>query len=101
MASKWDNFLANLGEWRGSFTTITAAGLLQQPSPSVLTLARGEGDGHGRFTLQRWSPGTQVAPGGGPGDPGGPRDPCSKNHCRFTFADGTTERACYFCRFLS
>jgi hypothetical protein len=23
MASKWDNFLANLGEWRGSFTTIT------------------------------------------------------------------------------
>ena len=74
MASKWDNFLANLGEWRGSFTTITAAGLLQQPSPSVLTLARGEGDGHVRFTLQRWSPGTEVAPGGGPvegaGEPG-------------------------------
>ena len=68
MASKWDNFLANLGEWRGSFTTITAAGLLQEPSPSVLTLARGEGDGHVVFTLQRWSPGTQVAPGGGPGE---------------------------------
>lgn len=74
MASKWDNFLCNLGEWRGSFTTINAAGVLQQSSPSVLTLARGEGDGHVRFTVQRWSPGTQVAPGGGPleavGEPG-------------------------------
>ena len=74
MASKWDNFLCNLGEWRGSFTPITAAGLLQEPSPSVLTLARGEGDGPVVFTLQRWSPGTQVAPGGGPvegvGEPG-------------------------------
>ena len=68
MASKWDNFLCNLGEWQGSFTTITAAGLLQEPSPSVLTLARGEGDGHVVFTLQRWSPGTPVAAGGGPGE---------------------------------
>jgi hypothetical protein len=71
MASKWDNFLGNLGEWRGSFTTITAAGVLQPSSPSVLTLARGEGDGHVRFTLQRWSPGTPVAAGGGPGEGAG------------------------------
>ena len=71
MASKWDNFLCNLGEWRGSFTTISAAGALQDSSPSVLTLARGEGDGHVRFSLQRWSPGTPAAPGGGPGEGAG------------------------------
>ena len=71
MASKWDNFLCNLGEWRGSFTTVNAAGVLQPSSPSVLSLARGEGDGHVRFTLQRWSPGTPVAAGGGPGEGAG------------------------------
>jgi hypothetical protein len=30
VASKWDNFLRNLGEWRGSFTTIDAAGTLRE-----------------------------------------------------------------------
>jgi len=67
MASKWDNFLRNLGEWRGSFTTIDAAGTLQDSSPSVLTLERGANEGLVHFRLQRWSPPTAVAAGGGPG----------------------------------
>ena len=71
MASKWDNFLCNLGEWRGSFTSVAADGSWQESSPSLLTLERGEGDGHVRFTLQRWSPGTAGAPGGGPGEGAG------------------------------
>ncbi len=71
MASKWDNFLGNLGEWRGSFTTISATGVAQDSSPSVLTLARGEDDGDVRFSLQRWNPGTPVAAGGGPGEGAG------------------------------
>lgn len=73
MASKWDNFLRNLGEWRGSFTTIAAAGTLGESSPSVLTLERGGEDGLVHFRLQRWSASTAVAEGGGPGaDPGEP-----------------------------
>jgi hypothetical protein len=67
VASKWDNFLRNLGEWRGSFTTIDASGTLQASSPSVLTLERGMEDGLVHFRLKRWSPSTAGAVGGGPG----------------------------------
>lgn len=71
MASQWLNFLRNLGEWRGSFTTISAAGELRESSPSVLTLAS-EDDGRlVRFTLRRWPAGTAIAPGGGPAEGAG------------------------------
>ena len=37
MASQWQNFMQNLGEWRGSFATLTAAGEVGDLSPSILT----------------------------------------------------------------
>ncbi|MFN9630239.1 MAG: DUF3598 family protein [Cyanobacteriota bacterium] len=72
MASQWQNFLRNLGEWRGSFATIDAAGAMGEVSPSILTLAE-EGEGVVRFGLCRWPSEVAVAPGGGPqGEPGPP-----------------------------
>lgn len=66
MTNQWQNFLRNLGEWRGSFTTISADGTLQESSPSVLTLQSDDDDRLVRFALRRWPAGLAVAPGGGP-----------------------------------
>ncbi len=67
MASQWQNFLRNLGEWRGSFTTINAGGEVLESHPSVLTLAADDADDRlVRFSLQRWPAGTAIAPCGGP-----------------------------------
>lgn len=71
MASQWQNFLRNLGEWRGSFTTITADGTLSESSPSVLTLKSDDNDELVRFGLRRWPAGMAIAPGGGPADGAG------------------------------
>jgi hypothetical protein len=71
MASQWQNFLRNLGEWRGSFTTIAADGSLQESSPSVLTLESDDDDRLVRFGLRRWPAGTPMASGGGPGEGAG------------------------------
>ena len=60
MASQWQNFLRNLGEWRGSFTTIGADGSLRDSSPSVLTLASEDEDRLVRFGLKRWPAGTAT-----------------------------------------
>ncbi|QEY31267.1 DUF3598 family protein [Synechococcus sp. RSCCF101] len=38
MGSKWENFLRNLGEWRGSFTTLNGEGEPVSKTASVLTL---------------------------------------------------------------
>ena len=74
MASQWQNFLRNLGEWRGSFTTVDADGRLRDSRPSVLTLA-GEDDGRlVRFSLQRWPADTAMAAGGGPAEGAGEPD---------------------------
>jgi hypothetical protein len=71
MTSQWQNFLGNLGEWRGSFTGIAADGTLRDSNPSVLTLA-GEEDGRlVRFGLRRWPGGTPMAAGGGPAEGAG------------------------------
>jgi hypothetical protein len=71
MTSQWQNFLRNLGEWRGSFTTITADGTLSESSPSVLTLKSDDNDQLVRFGLRRWPAGIAIAPGGGPADGAG------------------------------
>lgn len=68
MSGQWHNFLRNLGEWRGSFTTVGADGILHDSSPSVLTLSS-EGDQQVvRFGLRRWPAGTAMASGGGPAE---------------------------------
>lgn len=73
MASQWQNFLQNLGEWRGSFATLDATGALVSLSPSILTLHSAEDDRLVRFGLRRWPAGVAVAPGGGPaGEAGEP-----------------------------
>ena len=66
MASQWQNFLQNLGEWRGSFATFDTAGTLLNLSPSVLTLESEEEGRLVRFGLRRWPADVAVAPGGGP-----------------------------------
>ncbi|MFM9109523.1 MAG: DUF3598 family protein [Prochlorococcaceae cyanobacterium] len=71
MASQWQNFLQNLGEWRGSFTTITADGVVAESSPSVLTLAADDDGRLVRFGLRRWPAGTPMAAAGGPGSGAG------------------------------
>ena len=57
MGSQWENFLGNLGEWRGSFTGLNADGDLGESTPSILTLERGDGDRLVHFRLRRFSPG--------------------------------------------
>ena len=71
MASQWQNFLRNLGEWRGSFTGIAVDGSLLESTPSVLTLAGEEEDRLVRFGLRRWPAGTAMAAGGGPAEGAG------------------------------
>ncbi|KEF41876.1 MAG: hypothetical protein ER33_09015 [Cyanobium sp. CACIAM 14] len=71
MASQWQNFLRNLGEWRGSFTGIAADGTQLESTPSVLTLAGEDDDRLVRFTLRRWPAGTAMAAGGGPAEAAG------------------------------
>ena len=68
MATQWQNFLANLGAWEGSFTGISPTGAVLQDTPSLLTLEAGEQSADGaitmvRFRLQRFEGGDRgVAP---------------------------------------
>lgn len=67
MASQWQNFLQNLGVWRGSFTGLTPSGAVLKHTPSLLTLEPGERDASGtvtmvRFSLQRFEAGEDAAP---------------------------------------
>jgi len=67
MASQWQNFLQNLGAWRGSFTGISPTGALLKDTPSLLTLEAGEQDAGGaitmvRFRLQRFEAGEDAPP---------------------------------------
>jgi hypothetical protein len=57
MASQWDNFLRNLGEWRGSFASLDANGAVLESTPSILTLERGEEERLVHFRLRRFADG--------------------------------------------
>jgi hypothetical protein len=59
MASQWENFLRNLGEWRGTFTNLAADGTLLESTPSLLTLERGEEERLVHFRLLRYRPGEE------------------------------------------
>lgn len=67
MASQWQNFLQNLGEWRGSFTGLAPSGEVLKHTPSLLSLVAGERDAGGaitmvRFRLQRFEAGEAQPP---------------------------------------
>lgn len=50
----WQNFLKNLGEWRGSFTRLTPQGEMVGSTPSILTLEGFEDSKLVRFRLRRY-----------------------------------------------
>ncbi len=54
MTSNWENFLKNLGEWRGSFTKISADGEIINSTPSILNLEAFDNDQAVRFRLRRF-----------------------------------------------
>ncbi|MEY3462734.1 MAG: hypothetical protein RLZZ468_512 [Cyanobacteriota bacterium] len=54
MSSQWQNFLQNLGEWRGSFTGISPSGVVLKDTPSLLTLEAGDADASGAITMVRF-----------------------------------------------
>ena len=59
MASQWDNFLKNLGEWQGRFTTLSAEGIEGETTPSLLSLEKGEEERLVHFRLRRWAAGQE------------------------------------------
>ena len=56
MSSQWQNFLRNLGEWRGSFASLDGAGAVLTTTPSILSLEAGDDDRLVRFRLRRFGP---------------------------------------------
>lgn len=61
MASQWENFLRNLGEWQGSFTQFSPNGELLESTPSLLLLEGLEGNQKVRLTLRRFSSSAEGA----------------------------------------
>ena len=62
MASKWENFLKNLGEWQGSFTSISTEGELLDSTSSILNLEGLENNQLVRFRLRRFGSGGDNQP---------------------------------------
>ena len=60
MASQWQNFLRNLGEWRGTFSSINLAGEIVDCTASILSLEASDDDRLVRFRLRRWPTAEQV-----------------------------------------
>jgi hypothetical protein len=54
MASQWQNFQRNLGDWQGSFTTLDREGHALDTTPSRLTLSSGEEGRVVHFRLRRF-----------------------------------------------
>jgi Domain of unknown function (DUF3598) len=62
MASNWENFLKNLGEWQGSFTKVSIEGELLDSTPSILNLEGLEDNKLVTFRLRRFSAGGYGEP---------------------------------------
>jgi len=60
MAGQWQNFLRNLGEWRGTFSSIDLAGQIVDCTASILSLEAADDDRLVRFRLRRWSTAEQL-----------------------------------------
>ncbi|MFM7085527.1 MAG: DUF3598 family protein [Cyanobium sp.] len=54
MSSQWQNFLCNLGEWHGSFSTLGPDGQPLTSTPSILTLEQGAEERLVHFRLRRF-----------------------------------------------
>ena len=54
MENNWESFLKNLGEWQGSFTSISLLGELLNSTPSILNLEGFENNQLVRFRLRRF-----------------------------------------------
>ncbi|MEB3167045.1 MAG: DUF3598 family protein [Cyanobacteriota bacterium] len=62
MTSQWQNFLRNLGEWRGSFATLDRSGAVLDSTSSILTLeASTEEERLVHFRLRRYGEGSSEA----------------------------------------
>jgi hypothetical protein len=57
MENNWENFLKNLGDWRGSFTRVSPEGEILDSTPSLLTLESLENNQLVRFRLRRFAQG--------------------------------------------
>jgi Domain of unknown function (DUF3598) len=62
MRTNWENFLQNLGHWRGSFTQVSPDGTVLDSIPSVLSLEGFEDNQLVKFRLRRFGPGGESAP---------------------------------------
>jgi hypothetical protein len=60
MNRTWDNFLQNLGEWHGSFTTIDNQGREVSSSPSILALTARENPPRVELHIRRYAPGSSY-----------------------------------------
>jgi Domain of unknown function (DUF3598) len=54
MSSQWQNFLRNLGEWRGSFASLDEQGAVLNSTASILTLEADDDDRLVHFRLRRF-----------------------------------------------
>jgi hypothetical protein len=54
MENNWGNFLQNLGEWRGNFTSVSLEGELLESTPSILNLEGYENNQLVKFRLRRF-----------------------------------------------
>ncbi|MEB3309686.1 MAG: DUF3598 family protein [Snowella sp.] len=57
MENNWENFLKNIGEWRGSFTQVSVDGEILGSTPSILNLEGLEDNQLVRFRLRRFGQG--------------------------------------------
>jgi hypothetical protein len=64
MASQWHNFLRNLGEWQGSFTSLNREGVVTGSTASILSLEDRGGveERLVRFRLRRFADGPDQPP---------------------------------------
>ncbi|MEB3149409.1 MAG: DUF3598 family protein, partial [Sphaerospermopsis sp.] len=54
MTSNWDNFIKNIGDWRGSFTQISPQGEILKSTPSILNLEAIDNNQAVLFRLRRF-----------------------------------------------
>jgi hypothetical protein len=62
MASNWENFLKNLGEWTGTFTQVSIDGEILGSTPSILTLEGLEDNQLVKFRLRRFATAASEPP---------------------------------------